>query len=496
MISAHLPALQVVVPLIAAPLCVILRRGTWTWALALLVSWASLAISVVLLGQVLDDGPLSYAFGGWEPPWGIEYRVDVLNAYVLLIVSVVGAVVLPFARRSVLEEIPESQHSLFYASFLLCLTGLLGVTITGDAFNLFVFLEISSLSSYVLISLGRDRRALHAAFQYLILGTIGATFIVIGIGMLYMATGTLNMADLAARLPFVDESRTVLVSFAFITVGATLKLALFPLHFWLPNAYAYAPSAVTAFLAATATKVGVYILLRFFFTVYSFDFPLKAITLQGMLMPLSVIAVLVASTVAIFERNVKRMLAYSSVAQIGYMILGLSFMSVTGVTAGILHIFNHALMKGGMFLALGCIVLRLGSVELDQLRGVGRRMPLTMFAFVLGGFGLIGIPLTSGFVSKWYLILGAVEGDHWLIAVAMLFSSLLALIYVWRVVEVAYLQAPPEGAKAEEAPLSMLIPTWVLIGANVYFGIETSLSVGVAQTAAELLLDVGLGTSP
>ncbi len=488
MIAAHLPALQVVIPLIAAPLCVLLRRGTWAWALALLVCWLSLAMSVLLLGRVLGEGPLSYAFGNWAPPWGIEYRVDVLNAYVLLIVSAIGAVVLPFARVSADREIPESQHSLFYASLLLCLTGLLGVTITGDAFNLFVFLEISSLSSYVLISLGKDRRALHAAFQYLILGTIGATFIVIGIGLLYMATGTLNMADLAARLPFVDDSRTVLVSFAFITVGASLKLALFPLHFWLPNAYAYAPSAVTAFLAATATKVGVYILLRFFFTVYDFEFPLKAVTLQGVLMPLSIIAILVASTVAIFQADVKRMLAYSSVAQIGYMVLGLSLLSVTGLTSGILHLFNHALMKGGLFLALGCVFLRVGSVRLEDLRGLGRQMPLTFFAFVLGGLSLIGVPLTAGFVSKWYLVLGTLEQDLWLVAAAVLVGSLLALVYIWRVVEVAYLQEPPEGQTVTEAPLSMLIPTWILIGASIYFGIDTSLSAGVAETAARLLL--------
>ncbi len=268
MIAAHLPALQIVVPLVSAPLCLLLRRGSLAWALALAASWAALACAALLLQQVLSTGPISYQLGGWAPPWGIEYQIDVVNGFVLLIVAAIGAVVLPYARVSVAHELPEDQQTTFYTALLLCLTGLLGVTITGDAFNLFVFLEISSLSSYVLIALGRDRRALTAAFQYLVLGTIGATFIVIGVGLLYMVTGTLNMLDLAARLPPMAESRTVLAAFAFLTVGAGLKLALFPLHFWLPNAYAYAPSVVTAFLAATATKVSIYILLRFFFTVF------------------------------------------------------------------------------------------------------------------------------------------------------------------------------------------------------------------------------------
>ncbi len=489
MIAANLPALQIVLPLIAAPLCLLLRRGNLAWALALFVSLAAFAIAVALLTQVLDSGAISYELGGWAPPWGIEYRVDVLNAFVLLIVAAIGAVVLAYARRSVAQEVPTSQHSGFYTAFLLCLTGLLGVAITGDAFNLFVFLEISSLSSYVLISMGRDRRALTAAFQYLVMGTIGATFIVIGIGLLYMSTGTLNMADLGARLPAIGANRTVLAAFAFLTVGATIKLALFPLHFWLPNAYAYAPSAVTAFLASTATKVSIYILLRFFFTVFGPTFEAEEITLNNLVVPLATIAVLVCSTVAIYQGNVKRMLAYSSIAQIGYMMIGIGFGTVTGLTAGIAHLFNHAVTKGGLFLVLGCIVWRIGSCRLGDLAGLGRRMPLTMFAFVLGGLSLIGVPLTAGFVSKWVLVQAAIEQGNWLVAVAILAGSLLALIYVWRVVEVAYLRPAPDSApEAAEAPWSMLIPAWILIGASIYFGVETSLSLGVAEAAARFLL--------
>ena len=494
MIAAHLPALQIVVPLVSAPLCLLLRRGGLAWALALIVSWAALACAVLLLQQVIATGPISYHLGGWAPPWGIEYRIDAVNGFVLVIVAAIGAAVMPYARESVAREVPEEQHATFYTALLLCLTGLLGVTITGDAFNLFVFLEISSLSSYVLIALGRDRRALTAAFQYLVMGTIGATFIVIGVGLLYMVTGTLNMLDLAERLPPMAESRTVVAAFAFLTVGAGLKLALFPLHFWLPNAYAYAPSVVTAFLAATATKVSVYILLRFFFTVFGTTYSFELVTLENLLIPLGVVAILVCSTVAIFQTNVKRMLAYSSIAQVGYMVLGIGFASTAGLTASIVHLFNHAMMKGGLFLALGCVVLRLGSAQLESLEGLGRRMPLTMFAFVLGGLSLIGVPLTAGFISKWVLVQAALERGNWFVAAVILLGSLLAIVYIWRVVEVAYFRPAPEGdaaATIAEAPLSMLIPTWVLIGASIYFGIHTSLTLGVAERAAQHLLGGG-----
>ena len=491
-LTVQLPALQVVVPLLAAPICALLPRGIGAWLFSLTISIACLIISIALLGQVWDGTVISYAMGGWPPPWGIEYRIDIINAFMLFMVAGIGSIVMAYARVSVDDEIPENRQPLFYSAYLLCLTGLLGIVATGDAFNVFVFLEISSLSTYALIAMGKERRALTASYQYLIMGTIGATFILIGIGLLYAMTGTLNMHDLAQRIPAVAETRTVQAAFAFLTVGISLKLALFPLHLWLPNAYTYAPSIVTSFLAATATKVAVYLLLRFFFTIFGSEFSFSTMELDKVLLPLSLIAIFSASIVAIFQSNVKRLLAYSSVAQIGYMILGISFVSVTGITAGIVHLFNHALIKGALFLALGCVMYRTGSTHIDRIAGLGKCMPWTMAAFVVGGLSLIGVPLTVGFISKWYLILAALEQGWWPVAVLVLISSLLALIYVWRVVEAAYFRSEISGHEAvKEAPLSLLVPTWALIAANIYFGVDTSLTVGAAEFAAKQLLGVG-----
>ncbi|MGD9921353.1 MAG: proton-conducting transporter membrane subunit, partial [Pseudorhodoplanes sp.] len=339
-IRLQLPALLIVLPLVAAALCGLMRRGGPAFALTLLVSLLLPFIAGAMLWQVLESGPISYAMGGWVPPFGIEYRVDVLNGFVLVLISLVGAVTMPFAWRSVDFEITCEREAWFYCMYLLCLAGLLGIAITGDAFNAFVFLEISSLATYVLIALGHDRRALLAAFQYLIVGTIGATFYVIGAGLLYLLTGSLNMVDVAARLPDVPAAQTsaIITALAFITVGISLKLALFPLHAWLPNAYTYAPSWVTAFLAATATKVAIYLLIRYYFSVFGGTVDFATLPIGEFVIALSVAAMFVASLVAVFEPNLKRMLAYSSVAQIGYITLGIGLANQAGLTGGLVHI--------------------------------------------------------------------------------------------------------------------------------------------------------------
>ena len=488
-LAQHLPALQVVLPLMAAPLVVLLRRSGLGFVLVTLVSWAAFAIAIALWWQVDAGGTISYAIGNWPPPLGIEYRVDRLTSFILVLVAGTAAVVMPYSRRSVEAEIPREQHYLFYSLFALALTGLLGITITGDAFNIFVFLEISSLSTYALIALGRDRRALLAAYRYLILGSIGATFIVIGIGLLYLMTGTLNLADLGARVPAVREARPLLAAMAFLTVGIGLKLALFPLHQWLPNAYTFAPSAVSAFLAGTATKVAIYVLLRFYFSVFDQSVFFQRMPWSEILLVLSLAAMFVASALAIFQDDLRRLLAYSSIAQIGYITLGIAMASESGLTAAIAHMFNHGLTKAGLFMLCGCVVVVAGGKSMSQLAGLGRRMPLTSFCMVLGGLSLIGVPGTAGFVSKWYLLLAALERGNWWLVLAILASSLLAVVYVWRFVEVAYLKASQgDEALPREAPLSMLVPACLAIGAVIWFGLDASFVTSSASAAAAQLL--------
>ena len=450
---------------------------------------------MALLIQVRGGGVISYHLGGWPPPLGIEYRVSTVNAYLLVLVTAMALVVMSFDSRGGPPRVPESRRHLYYAVFLLCICGLLGITITGDAFNIFVFLEISSLSSYILVSLGGHRRAVMSAFYYLVMGTIGGVFFMLGVGLLYQATGTLNLREIAERLePSLDDRGTVL-ALALLVVGISIKLAVFPLHHWLPNAYSFAPPKVSAFLAATATKVSFYLLAMILFVIFGEPFVFGELQLHVVLVPLSILAMFLASGAAIFQTDLRRLLAYSSVAQVGYMTLGLSTANATGLAGGLVHLFNHAVMKGGLFLVVACLLHRVGSVHLDALAGVGRRMPVTCAALVIGGLSLIGVPGTVGFVSKWYLVSGVLERGWTAAAVLILLSSLLAVVYVGRVVETLYFR-PPAGDHVRpdlrEAPFAMLAPTWILIAAAVVFGLTTNWTYGVAAEAAELLLQGGI----
>jgi len=303
----------------------------------------------------------------------------------------------------------------------------------------------------------------------------------------------LNLADMASRLEGISDTLPVLMAGGFLMLGLALKAALFPMHAWMPNAYQFAPTPVAIFFAACSTKVALFVMLRFEFVVLLPNLGQYAETLSSFLIPLCVAAFLVGSAVAIFERDLKRMLGYSSVAQIGYIVLGMSLVTSAGLTASMLHFFNHALIKAALFTAVAGIFLRYGSARLDDLAGLGQRMPLTMFAFVLAGLSLIGVPLTAGFISKWYLIQAVLEtgGLGILLTILILVSSLMAVVYVWKVVEVAYFKTPTEPVTRQEAPIALQLVLWVLVLANFWFGIDPSLPLTLSTMEASTLLGAG-----
>ena len=490
-LDTHLPVLQVVAPMLIAPLVILLRPRGLAWAAATATSLMAFLIALQLTAGVLGGRVFRYALGSWAAPYGIELAVDSFNALLLLIVTAASTLALLAGKASLDGEIETSRQPLFFSAWLLALAGLAGILVSADAFNIFVFMEISSLASYVLVAGGPDRRALPAVFKCLVMGTIGATFYLIGVGLIYMMTGTLNLADMALRIHQVADQKPILVAAGFITVGLALKAALFPLHVWLPNAYTYAPHAVAVFLAACATKVALYVLLRFDFVVFQQNLLGHEAQFAAFLMPLAVLAILVGSAVAMFQSNIKRLLAFSSVAQIGYILLGASMVSALGLSASLLQMFNHALAKGALFLAVMCLATRFEGLELRQLAGAARQMPWTMGALVLSGLSLIGVPGTAGFIGKWYLISAALnEGPLGIVLIAVVvIGSLMAVVYIWRIIEIAWFAPAADSVmRLGEAPLPMLSVTWLVALANVYFGLVPSLPLDLSSTAAGSLL--------
>jgi len=495
-LAVHAPVLLVLAPFMMSTASVFAPNGRFAWGMALLTSAFTVWMSLVLASDVAREGVISYHMGGWAPPLGIEFRADGLNVLIVILISFMALMSALFAQPAVAREIRTEKQPLFYTAFQICLAGLMGMALTGDAFNLFVFLEISSIATYVLVGLGatRDRRALTAAFNYLIMGTIGASFFVIGVGFLYAATGTLNMADIAERLNGLDDSRVVQAGFGFIVVGLGLKAAMFPLHQWLPNAYAYAPSFVTVFLSATATKAAFYALARFIFTVYDPNWDFVVAAMNYVLAPAACLAILFCSFQAIFQLDVRRVLAYSSVAQVGYMLLGLSVGTVAGLSAGMFHLANHALMKGALFMAVGAVALHSNVWRVCDFKGAAKTAPLTIAGFTVAAFSLMGTPLTVGFLSKLRLYDAVVINGWWWAAVVIATSSILAFFYVGRLLQAAYLMKPDEGApEIKEAPMVILFALWGLAGLNIYFFFDSSLPLGLAEAGAKAVLGSSAG---
>lgn len=494
---AQTPILIVVIPLIFSLLCPLIGL----WKKGLCYFWAILALSLSALASidilfaVMGSGTIHYRLGGWAPPFGIEYVVDHLNALMLVIVSLISLTVAIYSRRSVERELPE-KVVYFYAVFLLQVVGFLGIVITGDLFNLYVFLEIGSLAGYALIAIGEDGAPL-ATFRYIVMGTLGACFYLLGVGYIYVSTGSLNMADVQQILPQLYDSKVVLTAVAFLLAGLAVKMALFPVHVWLPDAYTKAPSATSALIAPLMTKISLYVMIRVLFTVFKPHLSVELLPVTDIMAWAGLIAIFGGAIMALAQTDFKRMLCYVVVAEVGYIVGGVGLANTVAMKGAILHILNDAVMTVGLFTVAGIIVYKTKSHNISDFKGLFKTMPFTMAAFVVGALSIIGVPPTCGFFSKWYLIQGAVIAKNWAFLGALLLSSLISVILFFRVIEIGYVFQASNGAHAhsaghatiiDEAPFSMLIPTIAIAIAIILIGLynQTILSNIIAFAVPKL----------
>jgi multicomponent Na+:H+ antiporter subunit D len=468
-ILQHLPVLMIALPILFAPIIAILptRKRDLCWLLAYGVCGLIFLWSCYLMLQVSSVGEVTYYMGNWPPPFGIEYKAGLLNSFMLVLISGMAFLTMIFAMRSVDAEIGKPRIPAFYACFLMLVSGLMGMVITNDIFNIYVFLEISSITAYALVALGKSKQALIAAFNYLVVGTIGGVFFLFGVGLLYSQTGTLNFSDNARILASIVTNKVIVASLVFMLMGLMIKAALFPLSFWLPNAYAQAPTVVSSFLSSTATKVAIYLVIRIIYELFGNVISFEILHLDRIILTLAMAGIIFGSITACLQNELRRMFAYSSVAGVGYIFLALFSDNSDAFVAALLLILTHSLAKAGLFMFAGICSDEYGSTKISKLEGMGKKYPAIAVSVVILGASMIGLPLVGGFISKWYLLGGLIDNEAYFSLSVIAVGTICAVIYMWKIIEVIYFHSASETTPRKnhaEFPLTILAFFTFLIG--------------------------------
>ena len=444
------PILLIIIPLGTAFL-ISTVAGTFknsTKYIAFLALLANVWISISLLPKVMNH-PLNVIIAGIKPPVGINLLVGPMGAIFSIIISVSGVLVLLYSFKYIEGE----NQSKYYTLFLLLITGAQGMILTGDVFNLFVFFEILAISSYILVGYSGDRNGFEAAVKYLILGSIGSVFILIAIALIYQETGTLNMADIAGKFALVASGKKMMIMLFFIT-GMGVEAAIFPLNSWLPDAHSSAPSSISAVLSGFVIEVALVVIIKFIYTIFNMTEVLQYLSLVG------VITLLVGEFAAFNQGNIKRVLAYSSIGQIGLILFAMSLNSESGLSAGMMQIINHTASKSILFLVAGYMIKMTGSYQFSDYRGIAKKMPVSSFLFVLGVLSLVGVPPFLGFFSKLNIIISALSSGNvfnTVMVFLILLGTIIESVYFLRILQIFYTgKTDKEGVK--EAPFVAVLP--------------------------------------
>lgn len=450
-----------------------LKRERLIPHIAVAASMLSMAFSLVTVPYVLEDGVITHQMEDWPAPFGITIAVDGFSMLLILMVTVIGFLVTLFSFRFI-----KKKRTIYYSVLCLLQVGLLGIAHTGDLFNLFVFLEIMSLSSYILASYYKNVLAIEGAIKYLMIGSFGTSVFLLGVALLYGLTGTLNMADLAVKISSAN-SPIVPLSLGMLIAGLGIKAAIFPFHAWKPDVVSVMPASVGAMFSALSTSIGVYAILRIIFTVFSG----YTAAVYYMLIGLGAITMVLGALLAIQQRNLLRLLAYSAISQVGYifMAFGVGGFNPLGLQAGVLHLFNVAIFETLLFLVAGAVMHKAGTYDMEKLGGMARFSPLLAYAFLAGMFANAGVPLFNGFVSKWMIYMVTLETFPPLTVLAVV-VSVITLMYGLKAYSVVFLGNKP--VKPGRTFRSMLLPILILAAACVIFGVLPQLGTGMAEYVA------------
>jgi multicomponent Na+:H+ antiporter subunit D len=488
--SHQLPAILFLLPLFAAismPV-VCLKHRHWCQPISVAILAAMVLVSIWNLHNVIHHGEVRYVFSGWTVPLGIEWVADGLASIILVLLSALGLLGVVFTG-------PTSPKALggriihFYTLILLLVSALTGIVFAGDLFNLFVFLEVAAISSYALVGVSGGR-ALFAAFRYLILGTIGASLYLLGVSYLYAITGTLNMADIADKLPLLLNSKALLGGLLFMFIGLGIKMALVPFHTWMPEAYTYAPESISPILAPLITKVVLLAWVRIIYWVLNASIVIYDIPILLLVAVLGVLAAVIGASLALAQRDIKMMFAYGGISHIGIILIGIGQGNQTGFVGGIFYLLNDAVMQAGLFFIASVAFCQYGVRTIDDLGRVGRQAPWLTGSLIVVALGMIGLPPTGGFFGKWYIILGALEAGNYVSVAAVLLSTLLTLAYFVKLFEGIFRQSSTQSdVQFGEIPLTFKLTLGVTSAAVMILGI---FSAPIVQLLLNQALPPGL----
>lgn len=485
--------LTLLLPLFTAIFCIIFwKKNRLQRAIFLLGSFFTLALSSNLVYQVYHEGIISVQIGGWKAPFGITLVADLLSAGIVFLTSFTTLMVAVYSLQSMDRH---RKNFGFFPVLLLMLFGVIGALLAGDIFNLYVWFEIIMVSTFVLLTLGGTKDQLEGSIKYVVINFLASSILLAGIGVLYGITGTLNMADLALKLPLIEQPELINLAAIFFIIGFGIKGAVFPLYFWLPASYPTPPVAITAMVGGILTKIGVYVLIRYFTLVFTHDIAFT----HNIFLIMAGFTMVFGGLGAIAQKDFHKILSFSIVSQIGYLIFGLGLFTPLALAGAIFFLFHNILVKTNLFLLSGLVYASNFSYQLKYLGGLYKRLPVISGFFLISAFALTGLPPLTGFWGKFILVKAGLEGEEFLFVFIAIGTGLLTLFYMTRIWNEVFWKKDPLIAQTKEnypsqthflrAKFSMVIPVAIISFVILIIGCYPEPFINYALLASEQLMN-------